>query len=121
MGDQLASMDTGLEQQPMDGDWPPPSPAGGRQDPEQGPKEEEVPGEHCPGETSSPSQAAAPGSYIRKFLGPAANQDAGKSGQADSPAQGTSDGESGESGSANVDDEGAAESESGTPDSGQFA
>ena len=121
MGDQLASMDTGLEQQPMDGDWPPPSPAGGRQDPEQGPKEEEVPGEHCTGETSSPSQAAAPGSYIRKFLGPPAIQDAGKSGHADSPAKEPSEGESGESGSANEDDEGAAESESGTPDSGQFA
>ena len=105
----------------MDGDWPPPSPTGGRQDPAQGSKEEEVPGEPGPGQTPSPSQTAAPGSYIRKFLGPANIPDAGKSGQADSPAQESSDGESGESGSANQDDEGAAESESGTPDSGQFA
>ena len=121
MGGQLASMDTGLEPQPMDGAWPPPSHSGGRQDPKQGPKEEEVTGEPCQGQAPSPSQTAAPGSYIRKFLGPANNTDAGKSGQADSPAHESSDGESGESGSAKQDDEGAAESESGTPDSGQFA
>ena len=114
-------MDAGLEQQPMDGDWPPSSPTGGRQDPEQCPKEEEVSSMHCEGETESPNQEAAPGSFIRRFLGAAADQKAGESGNADTPAKKPKSGESGDADSANEEDEGAPDSESGTPDSGQFA
>ena len=107
----------------MDGDWPPSSPVGGKQEPDGSPKEEEdeVPRMHCEGETSSSSQEAAPGSYIRRFLIQAAEQKAGESGQADTPAKEPNEGESGDADSANEDDEGAPDTESGTPDSGQFA
>ena len=121
LGEQLASLEPGLGHQPMDRDWPPPGPTGGRLDPAKGSKEEEVPGEPGPGQTSSPSETAAPGSYIRRFLGPAKSPAAGESGQAGSAAAESSDGESGESGSANDDEEVTGESESGTPDSGQFS
>ena len=120
MGEQLACLEPGLGHQPMDGDWPPPEPTGGRLDPAKGTKEE-VPGEPGPGQTSSPSETAAPGSYIRRFLGPAKSPGEGESGQAGSAAVENSEGESGESGSANEDEEVAGESESGTPDSGQFS
>ena len=118
MDEQLAKLESGLELQPMDGDWPPPDTTDGRLEPADGTKEEEVPGEPAAGQTPSPGEAAAPGSYIRRFLGIGDAPDKGESGKAGSATADNMEGESGESGSANEDEEAACEP--GSADSGQF-
>ena len=119
MDEQLAKLESGLELQPMDGEQPPPNTTDGRLEPADGTKEEEVPGESAQGQTSCPSETAAPGSYIRRFLGNCHAPDNGESGKTGSATADNMEGESGESGSANEDEEAAGES--GSADSGQFA
>ena len=101
----------------MDGEQPPPSTADGRLEPTDGTKEEEVPGEFAEGQASGPGEAAAPGSYIRRFLGSCGAPDNGESGKTGSATADNMEGESGESGSANEDEDAAGES--GSADSAQ--